>query len=143
MKACIKCGTEDDGARANDKCWPCFEIAQDAWIAKMAIRQDPAQFDMQRLVGLLLTQHWMHECEIITDYMPPFPRDDTQPRCVVAFVYDDGSKAYLRHSRGPLQGWSWDIYGDDLHDANLALVAISSAPAPPRIDYCIPTHGQR
>lgn len=141
MNECATCKRQC-GITINGECQECASETQERWRKKMAIRQAPEQFDMRKLVNLLLTQHWMHECNIIPAYMPPFPHDDTRPRCVVQFTYQDGSMVYLRHSLGPLQGHGWDIYGDDYHSPELALIALSQAPAPPRIDFCIPTHGK-
>ena len=86
--------------------------------------------DLRRLVGLLLDQAWHSECEIIPDYMPPFPRDDTRPKVVIRHNNGTEYPAFLRHSKGPKQGFSWDIYGDDMHDVELAIVALSQAPYP-------------
>jgi hypothetical protein len=139
---CSECGAKNCPSLHNGRCPECADIAQTAWTAKMAIRQDPAQFDMKKLIGLLLRDHWMHECEIIPAYMPPFPRPDTQPTCVVRYVYPSGEDTFLRYSNGPLQGYFWDMYGDDMHSPELALVAISQASAPTRVGVVIPTHGR-
>lgn len=138
---CNDCGAEHCSSLSNGRCPPCWNTAQTAWTKKMAIRQDPAQFNMDKLVRLLLTQHWMHECEIVPDYMPPFPREDTRPTCQVRYVYDSGEETFLRHGGGPLQGYFWDVYGSDMHSPELALIAISMAPAPPRVGVVINTHG--
>jgi len=114
---------------------------QQAWQTRMARRLDASTLDCQRLVNSLLTQHWMHECAVIPDYMPPYPHPDTRPRCVVRYTYTDGGKAFLRYSKGPLQGYFWDGYGEDMHSPELAIVALSQSPPPPRVDVCIPTHG--
>ncbi len=108
----------------------------------MAIRQDPAQFDTAKLVNLMLSQHWMHKCKIDTAYMPPHPHKDTRPTCQVHYTYKDGSVTGLRYSAGPLQGYFWDIYGEDFHSPELALLALSQAPPPPRVEHVIPTHGR-
>jgi hypothetical protein len=126
----------------NDDCPSCWTVKNAAWKAKIAVRQDPAQFDMKRLVGALLGHVWQHECKIIPDYMPPYPRADTRPTCQVHYYYKDGTYCGLRYSRGPRQGWGWDSYGDDLHSPELALIAISEAPPPPRVDFIIATHGK-
>lgn len=93
-------------------------------------------FDVDRLVRELLGidwtmpgNAWREDCEIIPAYMPPYPRADTQPKCVVRHV----SGAFLRHSKGPRQGHGWDIYGDDYHNPELALIALSQAPPPPQV----------
>lgn len=71
---------------------------------------------------------WRREAEIIPAYMPPFPQPSTRPRCVVRWRH-----SFLRHSRGPLQHHSWDIYGDDYLTPELALLALSQAPPHPRL----------
>jgi hypothetical protein len=137
---CKDCKSDADGL-INELCWSCYEPKQKAWTAKMAIRQDPAQFNIDKLVRLLLTQHWMHECIIIPDYMPPYPNKDTRPTCQVQYVRDDGQKWFLRYSNGPLQGYFWDSYGENMHSPELALIAISQASAPTGVNV-IPTHGR-
>jgi hypothetical protein len=112
-----------------------------AWQAKMATRQDPLQFDVEKLIAVMLSAHWMHECVIHPAYMPPFPREDTRPTCKVSWTEPDGGSHWLRHSAGPMQGYFWDVYGDDFLRPELALLAVSQAPPPPRIDFVIPTHG--
>lgn len=69
---------------------------------------------------------WRHFAEIIHNYMPPYPREDTTPRVVVKF-----RESYLRYSQGPRQGYFWDLYGDDFRNPNLAFMAIVDAPTPP------------
>ncbi len=86
--------------------------------------------DVQRLVGLLLDQPWHGECEVIPDYMPPNPRPDTRPRVVVRHNNGTEHPAFLRHSCGPKQGFFWDIYGDDMQETELAILALSKAPYP-------------
>lgn len=139
---CKDCHAADCPSLHNDRCAECASVAQEAWTKKMAIRQDPAQFDMDKLVKLLLTQHWMHECQIVPDYMPPFPREDTRPKCVVRYVYPSGNDTFLRYGRGPLQGYFWDMYGEDMHSPELALIAISQAPPPSQVGVVIVTHGR-
>jgi hypothetical protein len=82
------------------------------------------------LVELLLDQPWHARCEIITDYMPPFPGKDTRPTIQVR--YNDGSEypPFLRYSQGPLQGYFWDIYGEHMNSVELAILALARAPAP-------------
>ena len=83
-----------------------------------------------KLIGYLLDQPWHQKCEIILNYMPPYPTPDTRPS--VQVCYNNGAEhpPYLRHSRGPLQGYFWDIYGDDMLNIELAILALSQAPAP-------------
>ncbi len=97
---------------------------------------------MKKLVNLLLYEHWMHHCVIDPAYMPPFPRDDTRPTCQVHYTNEKGSTWGLRYSNGPLQGYFWDSYGEDLHSPELALVALSRSPAPPGVKSTVPTHGK-
>lgn len=78
------------------------------------------------LVELLLDQHWHKGCEIIDGYMPPYPGPETWPSIVVRCA---AMGAFLRYSHGPLQCYFWDIYGDDMHSVELALLALSRAPA--------------
>ena len=73
---------------------------------------------------------WRQFCEVIPLYLPPFPRPDTRPICVVRYKRE-AAEWFLRYSKGPRQGFSWDIYGDDLLGAELALIALSAAPPPP------------
>lgn len=138
---CKECNASNLEATINGVCPDCHRTATEKWQAKMAIRQDPAQFNLSKLINRLLTQHWMHECQIVPDYTPPFPREDTRPTCRVRYVYENGEATYLRYSKGPLQGYFWDLYGDDMHSPELALIAISNSPAPPRVNV-VPTHGE-
>lgn len=125
---------------ANGQCPDCFNTAQAAWEKKMAVRLDTGNINVQKLVNAMFEQHWMHECKIIPDYMPPFHGNDTRPKCVVAFTDADGGVSYLRHSNGPRQGFSWDIYGDDFIYPELAIVAIAAAIPPPRVGRIVPTY---
>lgn len=86
--------------------------------------------DAQRLVDLLLDEPWHKQCEIIPDYMPPYPREDTKPTVQVRFNNGTKYPPRLRYSQGPKQGFFWDIYGEDFHNPELAIVALSQAPAP-------------
>lgn len=138
---CKDCNIEITGWSYNGRCAGCANITTEKWQARMAIRQDAAQFDPQKLVNKLLTHHWMHECKIIPDYMPPFPDKNTRPTCIVEYTYDDGTTTCLRYSRGPAQGFFWDIYGEDMLSPELALIALSRAPAPVRVHAVVPTHG--
>ena len=139
MKTCIDCGTAENTTRVNDRCVPCYEIAAEVWQKRYNTRQDASGLDAQKLVNYLLTQLWQHECQIIPDFMPNFPREDTKPTCVIRHVTGE-SHEFLRYSNGPLQGFFWDIYGDDFHSPELALVALSQCP-PPRGAMCVATHG--
>lgn len=72
----------------------------------------------------------------------------TQPRLVVRYgpPYDaEGGQWYLRYSIGPAQGHFWDVYGEDYQNDDLAILAISMAPAPPRgtpyVTFTIPLRG--
>lgn len=82
------------------------------------------------LKRLMLDQPWHPHCEIIPDYMPPFPHSDTRPSVKIRF--NDGSEypPFLRYSAGPKQGFFWDIYGDDMQTIPLAILALHQAPTP-------------
>lgn len=86
--------------------------------------------DGAKLVEHLLDQQWHQRCEILPEYMPRFPSKDTRPTVQVRF--NDGSEypPFLRYSCGPKQGFFWDIYGDDMQSIELAVIALSQAPAP-------------
>jgi hypothetical protein len=94
-----------------------------------AIR-DEGLLDGNALMDLLLDEPWHSRCEIIPDYMPPYPNSSTRPSFQVR--YNDGSEymPYLRYSLGPKQGFFWDIYGEDMKTYALAILALSQAPAP-------------
>lgn len=90
----------------------------------------------QLLDDMLDTQHgnrnqWVTRVEIIPEYMPQFPRPDTRPTCVAAYVHPDGRRSFLRYSKGPYQGYFWDVYGEDMLRPELALLAVMRAPVPP------------
>lgn len=102
---------------------------------------DPAMFDRDRLAAILTPFNWQRDCEIVPQYVPPFPRAGHQPTCVVRWKHSDGTY-YLRHSKGPLQGHGWDMYGDDYLNPELALIALSQAPPPPRFGLAIPNYGR-
>lgn len=136
---CKDCG-DQVGMTLNGRCGSCAQTAQEAWTEVYNRRQDASKLDAQRLVNLLLTQVWQHQCQIITDYMPNFPRPDTKPTCVIRHCHGE-SHQFLRYSNGPLQGFFWDIYGDDFHSPEVAIIALSQCP-PPRGAICVTTHGR-
>lgn len=107
----------------------------------MIVHESHDMFDMADLVRSLLGYRWQHECEIIPAYMPPFPGDDTRPRCVVMHVVGD-HEYFLRYSKGPWTGTDWDTYGDDFKRPELALVELAKAPPPPNVGTVIPTYGE-
>ena len=88
--------------------------------------------EMKRLLWKDL--HWTDRVEIIPHYMPPHPNKDTRPS--VAIRYNSGSDhpPFLRYSAGPLQGYFWDVYGEDFQSIPMAVIAISQAPPPRSVD---------
>lgn len=97
--------------------------------------------DGGKLAALLLDQDWHKQCDIVPDYMPPFPREDTRPTVQVRFNNGSEYPPFLRHSCGPKQGFFWDIYGDDMQTVELAVLALSQAPAPRyvgSVTFCAP-----
>lgn len=85
---------------------------------------------LAQLVAALLPWQWQRECEVIPEYLPPYPREGERPRCVVKCPRRD---VFLRYSCGPAQGFFWDCYGDDMQRPELALLALAHAPAPPAV----------
>jgi hypothetical protein len=79
-----------------------------------------------------LGRAWYGECEIIPNYMPPYPRPDTKPTVVIRHK---PSGLFLRYSKGPRTGSFWDIYGEDFHDIELAKSELWKAPPPRIVDY--------
>lgn len=94
------------------------------------------------LARLLLTEKWQMDAEIVPNYVPAFGKPEDRPYCVARVRIhstqpntEEDSYSYLRYSKGPRQGFFWDIYGDDLQSFELAVLALSQAPAP---HYCRP-----
>ena len=87
--------------------------------------------DPDRMVKYLLREPWHKDCTILPDYVAPFAKDGARPKLVICFEFED-QKVFLRHSNGPRQGFDWDCYGDDFQQMELALIALSQAPLPPR-----------
>lgn len=73
---------------------------------------------------------WRASVEIIPKYMPPNPRPNTKPSCVVKFTDNFKNEYFLRYSKGPGMGCFWDVYGDDFLSPELAFRAILQAPCP-------------
>lgn len=100
---------------------------------------DPSLFTVESLLRAMLDDSfgnvdaWRRCAEIVPGYMPPHPRADTRPICVVRC-----GESFMRHSSGPAQGFFWDMYGDDFQNPSIALLALCQAPPPPflvRMDY--------
>jgi hypothetical protein len=93
---------------------------------------DRSLFTLDRLLDQMLDtvhgsrNYWWHLAEIVPAFMPPYPREDTRPTCVVRV-----RGSFLRYSVGPRQGFFWDMYGDNFHTPELALLALLQAPVPP------------
>jgi len=86
-------------------------------------------FKTEKLVDLLLDQNWHKECEIIPDYMPPYPNSNTKPIVVVKYP-NKHEGVFLRYSNWPIQSLFWDVYGEDMHSIEVAILALSKAPIP-------------
>lgn len=71
-------------------------------------------------VDLLLNQNWHRECVFEK-------KDDGQ---ILVKYPNEHHDCYLRYSRGPLQGFFWDVYGEDMQEIELAIIALSKAPVP-------------
>ena len=85
-------------------------------------------FNWERLVDTLLdssNHRWRAEVVIHPKYMPKFPTEDTRPTVQVEY-----KGQFLRYSRGPRQGYFWDVYGEDMHTPELAFCALLEAPSP-------------
>ena len=93
---------------------------------------DPSLFTVERLLATMLddvfgnVNAWRKRAEIVVGYMPRYPDKTTRPTCVVKL-----GRSFLRHSKGPRQGFIWDMYGDDMQTPELALLALLQAPVPP------------
>ena len=95
--------------------------------------EDP-QGDLAELKRLMFKHSaWVRDCEILVSPSSEAKNSDEPP--AVFIRYKAGEEyAYLRHSKGPLQGYFWDIYGDDFQSAALATLALYSAPPPQNVD---------
>ncbi len=89
---------------------------------------DPATININELVAALLGDGdtepghwWKKDCEFVTQERNGKP---------ILVVFHPPTKRYLRHSKGPVQGHAWDMYGDDYMKPAWALLALSQAPAP-------------
>jgi len=69
---------------------------------------------------------WRKFAEIIPEYETRPVDERFPPKCVVKF-----KKSFLRYSKGPRQGYFWDMYGDDFLTPELAFMALIKAPVPP------------
>jgi hypothetical protein len=99
---------------------------------------NPTDFNVDRLIKDLLNFEWQRNCDIVPDYRPPYDKGEGFAKCVVRYRYSTGHEIFLRYSQGPRQGYFWDVYGSDMHRPELALVALSQAPPPPRVGTVIP-----
>ncbi len=81
------------------------------------------EVDASKMVALLLDQPWHSECDIVK-------KDGKRDGVFVVHKKDSEYPAYLRFSCGPSQGYFWDIYGDNMIDTELAVLALSKAPYP-------------
>jgi hypothetical protein len=92
---------------------------------------DPKMFTVERLVDAMLDDMhgncdaWRILAEIVPEYMPPFPRPETRPICVVRI-----GNSFLR---GGGRDFFWDMYGDNFRSPEQALLALVRAPIPPHL----------
>lgn len=95
--------------------------------------EDP-QGDLAELKRLMFKHSaWVRGCEILVSLSSEAKASDKSP--AVFIRYKAGEEyAYLRHSKGPLQGYFWDIYGDDFQSMALATLALYKAPPPRNVD---------
>jgi hypothetical protein len=54
--------------------------------------------NLSKLLPLILREDWHEKCEILPDYMPKYPREDTRPSVQVR--YNDGSKRSSERLKG-------------------------------------------
>ena len=114
---------------------------------------DRALIDAAKLLDVLLdhshgnVNKWIDLVEIVPDYVPPFPRDDTRPsiqvRCLVNPKEPEpgpgiatGRHLYLRtsgHAGWRNGGYFWDMYGTGFASIEYALLAAIHAPVPPTL----------
>lgn len=93
---------------------------------------DQKLIDATKLVQYILDTRsgnhhaWWELVEIVPEYRPPHAAATDSPRCVVKY-----GQMFLRWSCGPIQGYFWDIYGDDFKHAEWALLGLMDAPVPP------------
>lgn len=86
-------------------------------------------FSIERLVDCLIgysntspEKIWIKDCEICLD---------GENRVIVKHISKNNSTNYLRYSKGPDQGYFWDVYGEHFINFEIALIALSKAPIPP------------
>jgi hypothetical protein len=87
------------------------------------------EINVQTLIKYVLDVEncpWRKLAEIIPNYQIKYPNGREESLCVVRY-----QNWFLRHSKGPLQGHSWDCYGDDYQSPELALLALAASPPPP------------
>lgn len=82
---------------------------------------------------------WRKEVQFVEDYLPPFSGENHRPMKVV--IYYPKFDSFLRYSRGPKQGYFWDVYGDDFMTVGLALLALRETNKPvgkPYLEFVLP-----
>jgi hypothetical protein len=105
-----------------------------------------ADYVLADLIKYMLREPWHRYCQIITNYMPRRPKKGERPTIRIRFDDGTGHESWLRHSRGPLQGFGWDIGGDDFQCVALAVIALSEARSPPSLcplSAVIPSNSER
>jgi len=95
---------------------------------------DPTLFTVESLLRVFLDDQfgnrdaWRKYASIEQETVPACDVHKSRTIWVVRF-----GRSYLRYSQGPLQGFSWDVYGDDFQNPALAFKALLEAPVPPGI----------
>lgn len=92
------------------------------------------KFDLACLVSNLLIHEWQKHCVITKTKLTGDGFGTIPLKLVVSYISNDGGVKYLRHSKGPLLWYFWDIYGDDFLSPEVALIALSKSPPPPTVE---------
>lgn len=88
-----------------------------------------------------MNDDWRNECVIIPNYMPPYPRPETKPACVVFHLktdsflrFEDGTNN-IRSEFSSSENYFWDVYGTNFQTIEFANEALEKTSKPP---FCKP-----